>query len=246
MSKEKNIHRPLYLYGYNSVGERLRAAPESIRRIYLLRNSKQPGLNKEIERLNIPLTVCPAAKMAKMVSSVRRLDIIAEIEPYRYASSDDILADVSATTILFLDEIQDPVNLGAILRICACLGNFSLCISKHGAVSVSETVLHIAQGAENYVTVGRGNIAAVIRQAKDAGYWIGGAVARGGENMYEKEVIFPFGLVLGAEGRGIRPGVEQLLDFKISIPMPGAPLSLNVAMSAAMFCYEINKQRNSR
>ncbi len=246
MKQGKDIHRPLYLYGYNSVAERLRAAPESIRRIYLPRNAGKPRLNKEIERLNIPRTVCAAHTLARMVSSPRRIDIIAEVEPYRYVSADDILDDPAHPVILFLDDIQDPVNLGAILRICACLGGFSLCIPKHGAASVSETVLHIAQGAENYVRVSRGNIAAIIRQAKDAGYWIGGAVPGAGGHIGEKKIAFPFGLVLGAEGKGIRPGVEKLLDFTISIPMAGVPLSLNVAMAAAMFCYEINKQRNSR
>lgn len=178
--------------------------------------------------------------------SERTFTVIAEVEPFVYHELEDLLAEKSGkrSALIFLDGIEDPVNLGAILRVCACFGGFGLIIPRHRACSINETVLHIASGGENFVPVAQVNPQDAFNKIKDAGYWLVGTLVDGGENINTARLPFPLCLVVGAEGSGIRPGVVKQLDKKITLPMPGARLSLNVAMSTAVFCYEITKQQN--
>jgi len=140
--------------------------------------------------------------------------------------------------------VNDPHNLGVILRTAACFGGFAVVIPEFEACEVNETVLHVASGGENYIPVSRvTNISKAIGRAKDAGYWIVGAVVdEDAADINETELPFPLGLVLGSEGSGIRPGIKKHLDVKIYIPMKGASLSLNVNIACAIFCYEISRR----
>ncbi|MEF9426516.1 MAG: hypothetical protein L0956_04845 [Candidatus Mariimomonas ferrooxydans] len=109
---------------------------------------------------------------------------------------------------------------------------------------MNETVIHVASGGEKFVPVSMvTNLVNALREAKDKGYWAAGAVVEGGQDINKVSLPFPLCLVLGAEGKGIRYGIQKHLDLKITLPMRGAQLSFNVAMASAIFAHEIAKQR---
>jgi 23S rRNA (guanosine2251-2'-O)-methyltransferase len=175
--------------------------------------------------------------------------IVAEVKKYVYTPFKDLLqtSPEMHRSLLFLDSLNDPHNLGSIMRIAACFGNFALVIPERGACEVTDAVIHVASGGENFVPLSRvTNLSTSLIKAKEAGYWAVGTVVEGGENIYDASLPFPLCLVLGAEGKGIRYGMEKHLDMKISLPMKGAPLSLNVAMACAIFAHEITKQRSGK
>jgi len=143
-----------------------------------------------------------------------------------------------------LDNISDPQNLGAIIRSLACFGRFGVVFPKHDSCEVNETVLHVASGGENYVPISMvTNLSSALIEAKKSGYWISGAMVKGGEDVRQVKLPFPLCLVLGSEGKGLRPGIEKQLELKLSLPMKGAGLSFNVSVACAIFCYEIDRQQ---
>ncbi|MCK4462978.1 MAG: RNA methyltransferase, partial [Candidatus Omnitrophica bacterium] len=134
----------------------------------------------------------------------------------------------------------------AIIRTLACFGGFAIVIPQFNACGVTEAVLHVASGGENYISVSVvPNLSNAIMQIKKCGCWIVGAEASSdASSMDATSFPFPLGLVLGSEGEGIRYGIQKHLDLKVRIPMKGAGLSFNVGIACAIFCYEISKQKN--
>ena len=149
-------------------------------------------------------------------------------------------------TLIFLDRVYDPQNLGSIIRTAACFGGFAVVIPKHKACQVTETVLHVAQGGENHVPVVMvTNISKAIEEAKESGYWIVGAVTSDDAQDIDKvSLSFPVGFVLGSEGEGVRYGVQKHIDLKARIPMRGESLSFNVTVACAIFCYQIIRDKD--
>jgi 23S rRNA (guanosine2251-2'-O)-methyltransferase len=238
------------LYGRNSVRERLIANPGSVRKIFMRNNLVLGDIEKLINDNGVSLEKLPAAELDKMRPAKDLQGILARVEKYSYFPFKEILKDPGGKdeTIIFLDRINDPHNLGTILRIAACFGKFSVVIPKHNACEVNETVIHVASGAENYIKVSQvSNTIDAMIKAKDAGYWIAGAVVdEDAEDISGFELPFPLGIVMGSEGAGIRPGVTKHLDMKIRIPMSGAKLSFNVSAACSIMCYEIFKQRGRK
>ena len=237
----------MYLYGKNSVVERLKKNPKSIRAIFLEEKFNDSTIEKLIRSNNIAIKKLPQDKLFKIKYSSNLQGVIAEIDNFKYSDFDELLREGldENDTLIFLDRVYDPQNLGAIMRNAACFGGFSLIIPKHKACEVNETVLHIACGAENYVKVAMvSNISNAVIAAKKEGLWIMGAViSPDAKDLNTVSMPFPLGVVFGSEGEGVRYGVEKHIDIKAKIPMPGAVLSYNVSMAAAIFCYEINKQK---
>jgi 23S rRNA (guanosine2251-2'-O)-methyltransferase len=236
----------MYLYGKNSVLERLKANPKSIRNIYLQDNFNAPLIVKRIKSENIPLQYITERELLRIKRADRLQGIIAESEKFIYTPFEKLLhqPEDKPLSLIFLDGINDPHNLGSIVRIVACFGGFAVVLPRHGACEVNETVLHVASGGENFVPVSMvTNLATALMEAKKAGYWAVGAITEGGEDINTVSLPLPLCLVLGSEGKGVRHGLQKQLDMKVTLPMRGAQLSLNVAMACAIFSYEIAKQR---
>lgn len=236
----------MYLYGRNSVLERLKAHPETVRRVTLREGLAVPELEKLIEAKKIESERLPADELDKMRPQKDLQGVVARVNRFRYAEPDELVATAASDrrTLLFLDRVTDPHNLGVIIRLSACFGKFSLVIPSREACDVNETVLHVASGGENYVPIAMvNNLAPVLDDAKRAGFWVAGAVV-GDEAEDITAVSFPspLALVLGSEGGGIRKGLQKRLDVRVRIPMPGVPLSFNVSMACAIFLHEISKQ----
>jgi 23S rRNA (guanosine2251-2'-O)-methyltransferase len=236
----------MVLYGKNPVLERLRADPATVRKVFLAEKFSEPEVLRLIDERGIEAERLPADELAKKRPAKDLQGIYAKIDMFRYADFEDLLErdHEEKLTLVFLDRVNDPHNLGVILRTAACFGGFAVVIPEHEACEVTETVLHVASGGENYTPVSRvTNISKAIEKAKNAGYWIVGAVVdEDAHNLLETDLPFPLGLVLGSEGSGIRPGILKHLDTKVFIPMKGARLSLNVNIACAVFCYEIARQ----
>ena len=222
--------------------ERLKADPESIRRVFVQRNFKAPDIIKTIRSLNIPVESVTEKELLRIKRADRLQGIVAEVNKFAYTPFGELVD--SRLSPVFLDSINDPQNLGSIIRILACFGGFAVVIPKHGACEVNDTVIHVASGGENHVPVALvTNLSSALREAKTAGYWAVGTVVDGGEDINTASLPFPMCLVMGSEGKGIRPGLQKLLDLKVTLLMKGAQLSLNVAMACAVFAYEIDRQR---
>ena len=238
----------IYLYGRNSVIERVKARPESVRAVYLRKGLSVPDLEKEIGRRKINLERLDGDALDRMRPQKDLQGVVAKVDRFSYVAPEQLIEDALAgqRTLLFLDRVNDPQNLGVIIRLAACFGKFSIVIPSREACQVNETVLHVASGGENYVPIASvNNLAPVMDAAKDAGFWLVGAVV-GDEAEPISSVNFPFplGLVMGSEGGGIRKGLQKRLDIRARIPMNGVPLSFNVSMACAIFLHEVAKQQN--
>ena len=236
----------MFLYGKNSVLERLKVKPESIKKIFLQENFKAPEVMEAIKSENIPFKYVTEKELMKVKRADRLQGIVAEVKKFTYTPFEKLLyeKDNGRYSFIFLDSINDPHNLGSIIRITACFGGFAVVIPKHGSCEVNDTVVHVASGGENYVPVSMvTNLSTALREAKKAGYWVVGTVIEGGDDISSVSLPFPLCLVLGSEGKGIRHGIDKQLDMKVTLPMRGAQLSFNVAMACAVFCHEIAKQR---
>jgi 23S rRNA (guanosine2251-2'-O)-methyltransferase len=236
----------MFLYGKNAVLERLKVNPRSIKKVFLLQGyDTEPMLNL-IHGLKVPFVNLPPKEFMKMKRADRVQGVIAQVDKFTYTSFRDLLNRPKGQqlSLIFLDEINDPQNLGVIIRSAACFGNFAVVIPKHGACEINDTVLHVASGGENFVPVALvTNLTQALIEAKKAGYWAIGAVVEGGEDINKISIPYPVCLVMGSEGRGVRKGLLDQLELKVSLPMRGAVLSFNVAIACALLCQEIVKQR---
>ena len=237
----------MLLYGKNSVFERLKVNPKSIRKIFLQDNFDVPYIEKLIRANNIFVERLSFRELTRIKQAESLQGVIARADGFRYIPFDDLLnrPQNKQLTLIFLDRIYDPQNLGAIIRTTACFGGFTIVIPKFKSCEVNETVLHVASGGENYISVSMvSNLSNAIIAAEKCGYWIMGAVVDDdAEDINKVSLLFPLGLVLGCEGEGIRYGIQKHLNLKVRIPMKGAKLSFNVSMACAIFCHEISKQR---
>lgn len=234
------------LYGRNSVLQRLKKNPGSIHRIFLDDNFDDAYILTIVTRKKIPIVRLNRNEFLRVKRADSLQGIIAEVDRFSYIPFKELLADSidKKSSLIFLDSISDPQNLGSIIRTVACFGNFAIVLPKHDACEVNDTVLHVAAGGENFVSITMvSNLSTSLIQAKKAGYWIAGTVVDGGEDINKISLPFPLCIVLGSEGKGIRQGLQNQLDLKVSLPMK-ASLSFNVAVSCAIFCYEATKQRN--
>jgi len=244
MSK-KLTKKSMLLYGRNSVLERLRANPKSIKKVLLQDNLELAQIEKLIKKNNIPTERLSAKRLSQLKHAKDLQGVIAQVENFAYTPFRDLLERPERPSLIFLDRINDPQNLGVIIRTASCFGGFAVIIPAYQACEVTEAVLHVASGGENYIPVSMvSNLSNAIIRAKQNNYWIVGAEAADtAESINKTSLPFPLGLVLGSEGEGIRHGLKKHLDVKVHIPMQGAKLSFNVSMACTIFCHEITKQR---
>ena len=236
----------MYLYGKNSVLERLLANPKSIKKVFLRENFSVERILGLTKAAGIPSARVTEKALKKIKNADRLQGIVAQVDDFAYADFDDLLRSGLDKNLSFIcvDSINDPHNLGSILRTAACFGGFAVVIPRHGSCEVTDAVMHVASGGENFVPVAKvNNLSNALVKAKRVGYWIVGTVVESGTDMGKVSFPFPLCLVLGSEGKGIRHGIEKRLELKVRLPMRGAALSFNVAVAGAIFCHEVNRQK---
>ncbi len=238
------------IYGKNPVLERLKSNPRSIRKIFIAEGHPEASyIRGKSQKWGIPILTVPHSKLLKLGRSLNTQGLLMEVEDFGYTPYPDLLEQAKAKgqTLLLLDHLTDPQNLGGIIRSAACLGNFAIVLPIHESVEVTETVLRVACGGENFIPIARvSNLGQAIKEAKKSEFWIAGAVVKDGKNLYEVQWPFPLALVVGSEQKGIRDILRKQLDLEVTIPMAFPRLSLNAAHALTAFCYEITKQKNQK
>lgn len=236
------------IIGRNAVLEALKNNRE-IEKITLAKGAE--GSVKQIaakaKDKHIPLYYSDKNRMDKAASGGAHQGVIAVVSDYRYCTVDDILKRAESRGedpfIMILDGLEDPHNLGAIMRSAECAGVHGIIIPKRRSVSVTETVAKTSAGAVEYMLCARvTNIAGEIEKLKKRGIWIG-ACDMGESLYYSQDLTGPIALVIGNEGSGISRLVKEKCDFTVSIPMKGSISSLNASNAASILMYEVVRQR---
>ncbi len=237
-----------YISGRNSVLEALKAG-RSINRVLIGENINR-SFAGEIEGLckgkGIPFIKADKRVLDKLAGPDNR-GIAAQIAPAAYISIEDILARAKAKgeepLLIILSQVEDPHNLGAIMRTAYSAGAHGIIIPKRRAASLNQTVFKVAQGAAEYLPVARvANLVQAAQQLKQAGLWLI-AADMNGDNFWDVDFSGPLALILGGEGKGIPPLLLKNCDFSAKIPMLGQISSLNVSAAAAILLYEAVKRR---
>ncbi len=238
------------LYGKNSILERLKSSPQTIRAIYIKKGVNLETIAALARQNDIPFKSVPEQKFSNFTQDINCQGVVAEVEKFTYCFLEDFLSrneKDGLLTIVFLDHLTDPQNLGSIIRTLACLGDFGLVIPKDASVSVNDTVLKVACGGESFLPVAQiANLSVGLEMVKGKDYWVAGAVTQGGQDLLTTQLPFPLAIVIGSEGRGIRQSLLNQLDLKLTLPMPGGKISFNVAVATAIFSYEIFRQKNKK
>jgi len=239
------------LCGRNPVLELLRAQSRRVEEVAILSEGRGPALQELLglaRRLGVKVSYRTRDQLTAIAGTPHHQGVVARVAGATYASLDELLAIPGQrgepAFFLALDQIQDPRNLGAILRSAEATGAHGAIVPKHHAAGVTAAAAKSAMGAVEYLPVAREtNLVQTIEILKKDGVWIVGAVVKGGQAPWEVDLSGPICLVLGGEGPGVRPLVAKSCDFLTSIPMRGKIGSLNVSAAAAILCYEVERQR---
>ena len=239
--------REIIIWGIHPVLEVLTNAPEQIKTITV----REPGLSRKLQEV-----VALAEQNRLQIETVARITIPGEREPNHQgvvarlkpppAVNLTELLKGAPPLLVALDSITDPHNLGAIIRSAAAAGAAGIILPKDRAVQITGTVAKVAVGALAHIKVCRvTNLSSALQEMKDAGYWIFGAAGEARQTLYQADFSGPVCLVIGSEGKGLRPLVKKQCDFLISIPMNNQVNSLNASVAAGIMLFEIAKQKNN-
>lgn len=236
--------------GRNSVLELLESGKD-INKIFVTKGERHGSINKIVaiaREKKVIIVEKDKREMDEMAQNENYQGVIAIVPPFEYCEIEDIL-DVAKERnedpfVLILDGIEDPHNLGSIIRTAETAGVHGIIIPKRRAVGVNSTVNKVSAGAVEYMKIARvTNISDSIDKLKDAGLWICGTDINTEKYHYNQDLTGPLGIVIGNEGSGISDKVKKNCDFLVKIPMKGKVTSLNASVSAGIVMYESVKQR---
>jgi 23S rRNA (guanosine2251-2'-O)-methyltransferase len=232
--------------GKNAVWECVEGG-STVDRILMWKGTTEQELVNRIKHSGIQYQFVERAALDRVSKTKNHQGFIAFVSEYKYFSIDEIIDGAykrgSQPLLLILDGVEDPHNLGNIIRTAECMGVDGILIPKNRSVSVNETVVRVSAGATAHVLIAKVvNINTEIEALKTKGFWVFAAEA-GGINVAQTNLNGPIAIVMGGENTGVRQYTRQLVDGLISIPMSGKINSLNVANATAMILYEVNRQR---
>lgn len=235
--------------GRNPIIEALKSN-RPIEKILVVKGDKEGSVKKILgmaKDMGIQVQHVERAKLNKISTSNNHQGVIAYVQAYDYSSVESILDNIPEgedAFIIVLDEINDPHNLGSILRTASCVGAHGVIIPKRRAVGLTATVAKTSAGAIEYVPVAKvTNIAKTLDELQDRGVWVMGADMAGDKSHYEADLTGNIALVIGNEGKGISRLVKEKCDFLVSIPMKGQVNSLNASVAASVLMYEAFRQK---
>ncbi len=239
--------------GRNAVLELLESGKE-INKIYIEDGEKQGSISKIIAIANerkILLTKIPQNKFRQMAQTANPQGVIAVVPPFDYCEIYDIMQLAKERNeepfILILDGIEDPHNLGAIIRTAETAGVHGIVIPKRRSASVNSTVNKVSAGAVEHMLIARvNNLNETINYLKKQDVWICGTDMETNKYYYNQDLTGPLAIVIGSEGFGMSRLVKENCDFLVKIPMKGKITSLNASVSTGIIVYEALKQRNKK
>ncbi|WP_019123559.1 23S rRNA (guanosine(2251)-2'-O)-methyltransferase RlmB [Brevibacillus massiliensis] len=240
-----------WIAGKNPVIEALRSG-RAINKIWIAE-----GVNKNLmgpvfslaKEQGVVVATANRKKLDQLAGTDNHQGVIASVAAYEYAEVDDLLARAKqrqeAPFLLILDELEDPHNLGSILRTADATGVHGIIIPKRRSVGLTATVAKASAGAIEYVPVARvTNIVRTMEELKERGVWIAGTDAQGDQDFRQGDYAIPLALVIGSEGKGMSRLVREHCDFLYRLPMAGQVTSLNASVAAALLMYEVYRARS--
>jgi 23S rRNA (guanosine2251-2'-O)-methyltransferase len=240
-----------FIYGRREVVEILTSSPHRVNKIFLAEgdHGRIIGEIRDMAKKNhIIIKVVPRRALDTYAPrGAAHQGVVASIAPVEYADPDDIIQPLKngqPSLIVVLDEISDPQNFGAILRTCDAAGAAGVLIPRHRSVGLTSVVAKHSAGATEYVPVARvGNLAQLLDHLREGDWQIVGAAGDAEKSIYEVDFTAPTVIVIGSEGKGLRPLVRRQCNVLAHIPMAGKIESLNASVAAAVFLYEAFRQR---
>ena len=235
--------------GRNAVMEALKGS-RSVNKL-MIANGSTEGSIKEIIAVakdkGVNIQYWDRSKLDSIARGIRHQGVLAQVAPVQYAELEDILQVAKDRNeppfIVLLDELEDPHNLGAILRTADAAGVHGVLIPKHRSCPLSATVAKTSAGAVEHVPVARvGNLVQTIKKLKQEGLWVA-AADMDGKDYYDTDLTGPLLLIIGSEGQGVGRLVKEQCDFVVRIPMAGKINSLNASVAGSILMYEAMKQR---
>jgi 23S rRNA (guanosine2251-2'-O)-methyltransferase len=238
------------LYGIHPIQEAIAGRGHRLREIWVSRSSRSIAVRDilaEARSLGVKIRFCERQRLEAKARTTSHQGIVALVDPYSFAGVDSILAVASAqdpALILVLDGIQDPQNLGALIRTAHVCGAHGVIVPKDRAAPLTAAVDKAAAGALEHVLVARvTNLRRTMELLKEEGIWIVGLTMERERFVYDLDLCLPSALVIGGESSGIRPLIKRTCDVLAAIPQHGRLDSLNAAAAGAMGLYEAMRQR---
>lgn len=240
-----------FIFGKNPVLEALRAE-RSVNKIWVNEKAKEStgALFRLAKQNGILIQPVPKKKLDQMSENQNHQGVIASVAAHGYVEVDELFRRAKEKGeppfFVLLDEISDPHNLGSILRTADAAGAHGVIITKHRTVGLTAAVAKTSAGALEYVPVCRvTNLARTIDELKGRGLWFAASAADGETDYRSADFQGPTGLVIGSEGKGVSRLVSEKCDFHVNLPMAGQVASLNASVAAALFMYEVYRQRQA-
>jgi len=242
------------IYGVNAVLEALRAGKRQIETIAILESARPDRLKSLLDLARdkgVPVHRVPRLDLDRSLGEARHQGVVARIAAARYTDADELLDTLEAKIdsadpplALGLDGIEDPRNMGSIVRTAECAGAHGVFIAERRAVGLTSVVAKVAAGALEYVPVARvTNLVRLIEQLKERNIWVVGAAAEAKQLYWEWDWKLPAAIFLGSEGHGLHRLVREHCDTLVRIPVTGRLESLNVSVAAGVLLYEARRQR---
>jgi 23S rRNA (guanosine2251-2'-O)-methyltransferase len=242
-----------YLIGRHAVVEALRAG-RALHKIFLAEHMAVSGIQELMDlakQAGVVVQQVDRKKLEQFAPAKNHQGVVAQAAAQAYIELEDLIEraltdPLRKGLILLLDEVEDPHNLGAILRTAECTGVHGVIIPKRRAAGLTSTVAKTSAGAVNYVPVARvSNLSQAIEKLKEVGFWVVGTDGQTKQTVYEVDASLPLVIIVGNEGQGISRLVKSHCDWLVKLPMYGRLNSLNAAVAASVVMYEIVRQRMS-
>ncbi len=235
-----------YIYGKNTVMEALKGS--NVYTVYMQNNNKDKKVMDFCRKRKIPLEFVDKTYFDKHIGKVVHQGIMASVESYRYYTIDEILDAIpegKMPLLLMLDGLEDPHNLGAILRTCDAVGVDGVIIGKNRSVSLNGTVAKVSTGAIDHVKVAQvTNLTRTLEDLKTKSFWVVGCDLHNSQDYRQIDYNMPTVIVIGSEGAGISRLVKKSCDMNVILPMVGHVTSLNASVATAVILYQVYNSRN--
>ena len=237
------------LAGFHAVTARLRQKPDTVSEIYLdatRKDGRAQDLRKLAEKLGVRVIAVDAKRLDGMAGGIRHQGVVAQAQPIDMPKFiEDVLDGLQEPALLLvLDGVQDPHNLGACLRVADGAGAHAVIAPKDRSVGLTLAAIKVASGAAETVPyIAVTNLARTMRDLKDRGIWLVGTADAAPQTLYQARLDGALGLVMGAEGEGLRRLTQETCDLLVSIPMMGSVESLNVSVASGICLYEARRRR---